>query len=355
MAYERKNIQAMVAYVPGEQIDAPGILKLNTNENPFPPSPAVANALAQCDTGRLRQYPPPTAYFLQEAIAANHGISSDNVIVTNGGDELLRMVIAAFVEENESIAVARPTYILYQVLAAAHGCELVTFELEDDWQLPGNYGDLLNEAGAKLCFLVNPNAPSGTLTSLERVAELAETFQGVLLLDEAYIDFADPDIGYDSVPLLDSFDNVLILRTFSKGYSLAGLRMAYGLGKKSLIGPLMKIKDSYNTDLISQNLALAAIQDQAYAKETWDKVRQQRGLVTDTLRRAGYTIPDSQSNFILATVPGDKSAVAVYEALKEQGILVRYFKNEARLEDKLRITIGSASDNQRLLDALASL
>ncbi len=354
MAYERKNIQAMAAYVPGEQIDAPGILKLNTNENPYPPSPRVREALTCCDVARLRQYPPPTARKLSEAIATLHGLSRENVIVTNGGDELLRMAIATFVETTQSIAVARPTYTLYQVLAAAYGCGMIPFELDDNWQMPDKYGELLNNSGARLAFLVNPHAPSGTLVPVEQIAELASVYKGVLLLDEAYIDFVDPDMAYDSAQLVREHDNLLVLRTFSKGYSLAGLRMAYGLASPSLIGPLMKTKDSYNTDLISQALAQAAIEDQDYARDTWNKVRQERALVTIALRVAGFVVPDSQSNFILATVPPGCEAEATYLALKEQGILVRYFKSEDRLQDKLRITIGTPEDNRRLLDALAT-
>lgn len=352
MAYERKNIEAMTAYVPGEQIETPGIIKLNTNENPYPPSPSVKRALETCEVGRLRQYPPPTAGNLQAAIAEKHGLTSDKVIVTNGGDELLRMAIATFVETSETIAVARPTYTLYQVLANAYGCRMTSFELDQNWGLPANYSRLLNDAGAKLTFLVNPHAPSGTLTSIADISALADEFNGVLLLDEAYIDFVDPELAYQSEQLLQDHDNVLILRTFSKGYSLAGLRMAYGLGSDALIGPLMKTKDSYNTDLISQTLATASIEDQDYARDTWAKVREERLRVTTALRQLNFVVPDSQSNFVLATAPSGKSAETLYLALKEQGILVRYFKNEKRLEDKLRITIGTPEENQRILDAL---
>jgi len=355
MTFERKNIQQMTAYVPGEQIDDPRTLKLNTNENPYPASPRVAQALASCDVSRLRQYPPPTARSLQEAIASKHGVDRSNVIVTNGGDELLRMTIATFVELDENIAVARPTYTLYQVLASAHGCNMISFELNDDWTLPPNYGALLNESGAKLAFIVNPHAPSGTLTPISVIADIAAAYKGVLLLDEAYIDFVDPELAYDSASLVREFDNVIILRTFSKGYSLAGLRMAYGLASPALIGPLMKTKDSYNTDYISQILAKASIEDQEYARQTWQNVREQRARVTAALRQSGFVVPDSQSNFVLATVPPGKSAEDLYLALKNLGILIRYFKQEDRLEDKLRITIGSAEENTRLLDALTTM
>ena len=355
MAYERKNIAAMTAYVPGEQIIAPDILKLNTNENPYPPSPSVAIALTAFDVERVRRYPPPTARNLQDAIASKHGLETGNVIVTNGGDELLRMAIATFVETSDTIAVARPTYTLYQVLADAHGCNMKSFELDADWGLPDNYGKLLNDADARLSFLVNPHAPSGMLTSIKEISVLANTFDGVLLLDEAYIDFVDSNISYQSEQLIKDHDNILILRTFSKGYSLAGLRMAYGLGSKAIIEPLMKTKDSYNTDLISQTLAQAALEDQDYAQDNWNKIRQERQLVTSSLKQAGYNVPDSQSNFILATVPENKSAEDLYRTLKDKNILVRYFNNEKRLEDKLRITIGTPEENRRLLDELLAL
>lgn len=355
MTYERKNISAMTAYVPGEQIDSPGIIKLNTNENPYPPSPEVSKAMAACNVDRLRQYPPPKASTLQNSIAQIHQLDTANVIVTNGGDELLRMAIATFVEPGEKIAIARPTYTLYQVLADAHGAQMVTFELDANWKLPANYADLLNDSGAKLAFLVNPHAPSGTLLSLEEISEVVTHYNGVLLLDEAYIDFVDPDSANGSEQLLQNHDNILILRTFSKGYSLAGLRMGYGLARPSLIEPLMKTKDSYNTDLISQALANAAINDQAYARSTWDKVRDERGRVTAALRDAGFTVPDSQTNFILATVPPGNSAETIYLNLKDKNILVRYFKNEDRLSNMLRITIGTPDENQSLLDELALL
>ncbi len=355
MTYERSNIKAMQGYASGEQPDSADVIKLNTNENPFPPSPAVAAALAAIQVESLRRYPPPTAALLRDKLAACHGVDRDNIIVTNGGDELLRLVIATFVEVHQSIAVAEPSYSLYEVLAKAHGCGMLRFDLEADWSLPADFARQLNDSGAKLCLVVNPHAPSGHLTPVMELRALAAAFKGVLVIDEAYIDFVDPALGHDCLPLIAEFDNVLLLRTFSKGYSLAGLRMAYGLGSRTLVDPMQyKTKDSYNTDYIAQVLAGAAIDSRDYAAETWRHVREARESMAKALAGMGLCSPPSQSNFLLVTVPPSHSAEALYQALKQRGILVRYFKLP-RLDDKLRITIGTTEENQRLLKALQEI
>jgi len=353
--FERKNVQAMQGYVSGEQPDQADVIKLNTNENPYPASPRVAQALASIQVESLRRYPPPTASALRTALAQLHGTNTDNVIVTNGGDELLRLLLATFVAPEECIATAAPSYSLYETLAAAHGCSMKHFPLQEDWHLSPTLADDLNNAGVKLCFIVNPHAPSGVLSSVEQLTTLAAKFKGVLVLDEAYVDFVDPALKHDCIPLIQKFENVIILRTFSKGYSLAGLRMAYGIGAKSLIDPMQyKTKDSYNTDLIAQTLALAAIQDQAYAANTWLKVRTERELMRAELQELGLDSPPSQSNFLLVRIPAPLDAESIYQSLKQAGILVRYFKLP-RLQDRLRITIGTAEENRRLLKALKPL
>ena len=355
MNFERPNIQAMRGYSSGEQPDSADVIKMNTNENPYPPGPAVAKALAGLRVESLRRYPQPTALPLRKALAALHGVSIDNLLVTNGGDELLRLLLATFVETNECIATAAPSYSLYEVLAAAHGCRMRDYPLNADWSLPSDLAVRLNADGIKLCFIVNPHAPSGTLTDVAQLEALARDFRGVLVIDEAYVDFVEPELGYSALPLLNRFDNVLILRTFSKGYSLAGLRMAYGIGPQALIDPMQyKTKDSYNTDFIAQALALAAISDQDYAADTWRKVREQRSSLRSALAALQLVAPPSQSNFLLATVPEPWNAYALYEGLKAAGILVRYFKLPG-LDDKLRITVGTADENQRLLRELSRL
>ena len=355
MNYERDNIRSMQGYVSGEQPERPDVIKLNTNENPYPPGPAVAKALADVRVDSLRRYPPPTALKLRETLAALHGVDSSNLIITNGGDELLRLLLATFVEPGETIATAAPSYSLYDVLAAAHGCHMRYFPLRDDWTISPTLADDLNAAGVKLCFIVNPNAPSGVLNEAAAIEALVSRFKGVLVLDEAYVDFVDPERHYDCVPLIRKYENLVILRTFSKGYSLAGLRMAYGIGARSVIDPMQyKTKDSYNTDFIAQALATAAASDQSYAADTWRRVREERGRLRAELTQLGLASPPSQSNFLLVQVPAPLDAEAIYLGLKQAGILVRYFKL-AGLTDRLRITIGTPEENHRLVQALLPL
>ncbi len=355
MSFERNNIRAMAGYVSGEQPEGADVIKLNTNENPYPPGPAVEAALRAIQVQSLRRYPPPTALQLRQRLARLHTVDADNLLITNGGDELLRLVLATFVDPAECIGVADPSYSLYDVLAAAHGCGLCKYPLLADWSLPHDFAAQLNAAGVKLCFIVNPHAPSGHLTRAAEVEKLAREFRGVLVLDEAYVDFVDPALGHDCIPLTRKLDNLLILRTFSKGYSLAGLRMAYGIAARALVDPMQyKTKDSYNTDFIAQALAGAAIGDQAYAADTWRRVREQRAWLAGDLARLGFTAPSSQSNFLLATAPAARKAGEIYLALKNAGILVRWFKLPG-LEDKLRITVGAPEENRRLIDALTRI
>jgi histidinol-phosphate aminotransferase len=200
---------------------------------------------------------------------------------------------------------------------------------------------------------VNPHAPSGQLTAASQLHEIANSINGVLLIDEAYADFVDPSIGYQSQEFVQQHDNVLVLRTFSKGYSLAGLRLGYLLGDAELIAPILeKTRDSYNVDAISQSLGLAALQDQNYAQSTWQQVREQRQLLVGALNQLGWSSLPSETNFVLTTPPSNGvSAAHIYQQLKDANILVRYF-DHPRLQDKLRISIGTAEQNHRLLECL---
>ncbi len=345
----------MVGYIPGEQPGSQEVIKLNTNENPFPPGPAVARALSAINTDKLRCYPQPTAKDLRASIASHHAVDNENIIITNGGDELLRLAITTFVETDEAVAVAEPTYTLYEVLAQAHGCKFARFHLNADWSLPDNFAQSLNKAAIKLCLLPNPNAPSGTLLSTHELSEIASEFNGLLLIDEAYVDFIDPELDHDCVKLLEKFDNILLLRTFSKGYSLAGLRIAYGLGSNAVISPMQsKTKDSYNTDYIAQKLAQAAIEDQAYANKSWTFVRAQRDLLKDELASLGLKSVPSQSNFLLVDIPEQLNAEKLYQTLKQKNILVRHFKHPGQ-ENFLRISIGTADENRELINALTTI
>jgi histidinol-phosphate aminotransferase len=355
--FTRPMIQSATGYVPGEQIEDTGIIKLNTNENPYPPAPALRQALQSFDLTRLRQYPQPTALTFRDAAASMHGVSPQCILATNGGDELLRLAITTFVDPGEHIGYANPSYSLYPVLAELHGAKVFDVPLDERWHPGADFAQRMNEANAKLVFVVNPHAPSGTLLDVNAIETLARELNGVLVLDEAYVDFVDPALKHNAIPLVKRLDNVLILRSFSKGYSLAGLRFGYGIGSANLIEPMQsKTKDSYNTDVLGQLLATTALSAREYAQGTWGKVRDSRTKLTEDLTARGYSVEPSHANFVLATVPKTPapSAQQLYEGLKARGILVRYF-GLPRLEQRLRITIGTPAENAALLDALDAL
>jgi len=353
MSYERDNIAKMTGYASGEQPDDADTIKLNTNENPWPPSPAVEEALRGLPATALRRYPPPLADGFRDIAAARHRVSRESIIATRGGDELLRLVITTFVDPGQTIAMTDPTYSLYPVLAQIQDCNVVRVPLEEDWSIPEDLAARI--AGAKLTLIVNPHAPSGRLLTVTALRQLATSLDGLLLIDEAYVDFVDPDLAYDSMVLVRELDNVIILRSLSKGYSLAGLRFGYGIGAESLIAPMLhKTRDSYNLDYLSQKLAEAALSDRAHAGGTWEKVRRERSRLAAELHSMGFTVHPSQSNFLLAGVPDGTDAGALYRELKQRGILVRYF-DQPRLADKLRISVGTPAEDDRLIDALMAL
>jgi histidinol-phosphate aminotransferase len=365
MSFERDNIRKMTGYASGEQPEDPKTIKLNTNENPYPASTRVRDVLDQFDVESLRRYPPATSIGFRQAAAELHGVNPENIIATRGGDELLRLVITTFVDPGERIGMSYPTYSLYPVLAQIQDCPTFEVPLNDDWSVPENFAAEMNNAGVKLTFLVNPHAPSGHLVPAEQITQLAQQLDSILLLDEAYIDFTGEKAT--SPALAVASNNVIILRTLSKGYSLAGLRFGYGIGPESLIEPMMtKTRDSYNLDGISQQVAEAALRDQEHARKSWKKVISERTRVQSALAEMGFIVPDSHTNFLLATVPLGKrpaeeerveemdNAETLYKKLKERHILVRYF-NAPRMQDKLRISIGTPEENDRLLNAIREI
>jgi histidinol-phosphate aminotransferase len=355
MAYERESIQRMRGYVPGKQPAAADTIKLNTNENPYPPAPEVMRALLEVPAEALRRYPEPLADGFRDLAAAVHGVTRDHVMAVNGGDELLRLAVTTFVEPGTPIGVLEPSYSLYPVLAEIHGCPLTRVAAGEDFGVPADFAARMNESGVNLAMLVNPHAPSGNLVRAEQIGAIAREMRGVLLVDEAYVDFVDPELEHDLVPLLGEHDNLVLLRTLSKGYSLAGLRFGYALGTPSLIGPMLeKTRDSYNVDAVSQRLAAAALTARAYARDTWEAVRLERTRVQAALIALGLRVHESRSNFLLAHVPVGVEAGAVQAELEAGGVLVRHFKLP-RLEDTLRITIGTQSQNDRLLGDLLRL
>lgn len=360
MPNPRENIQKLSAYTPGEQLDTTIVTKLNTNENPYPPSPSVMDAIRNLPAEKLRVYPPPLAQPFRDAAAQLHGLRPNNIIATNGGDELLRLILTCYCEPSGAtghggIGVTDPTYSLYPVLAAIQDTPVISVDRADDFSLASDTIDQWNQAGCAVGMIVNPHAPTGRFESLDTLRDMADRFNGLLLIDEAYIDFATEDV----VQLVrDQIDKVIILRSLSKGYSLAGLRFGYGIAHADIIAVLDKARDSYNTDALCQAAAVAAITDQAYAKDTWAKVIKQRDRLTAQLRQRGFEVLESQSNFVLATPHNggaDKcSAATLYAELKARNLLVRYF-NAPRLDDKLRITVGTEQQVTMLLNAIDEL
>ncbi|AVY95633.1 histidinol-phosphate transaminase [Microvirgula aerodenitrificans] len=356
MTHERQNVRRAAGYTPGDQPECRVVAKLNTNENPYPPARQVIEALQSVQPDELRRYPHPSARAFRELAASVHGLSPQNVIATNGGDELLRLAISTFVEPGQPIGIVRPSYGLYGVLAEIHDSPTFALPLQDDWSLPPDLGRKMNEAGVALLLICNPHAPSGTLISVPELDRLASEFNGVLLIDEAYVDFVDPALAHNTLPLLSRHENLLMLRTLSKGYSLAGLRFAYGLGAASLLEPMFKTKDSYNVDAIAQRLAVAALEAGDAARASAQRVRSERQRMAQSLAARALPSAPSQTNFLLVSVPEDSrgGARGVFEGLRTQGIFVRYF-DEDRLRDKLRITIGTPAENDALLAALDML
>ncbi len=353
-SFERKNIKVMAGYTPGEQPETASVIKLNTNENPYPPPQSVADVLSQIDVASLRRYPSPTARQFREVAAKLHDVQPENIIATNGGDELLRLLLTTFVEVGAPIGVADPSYSLYPVLAAIHDSPVRRVSLTPDWKLPDDFAEQMNAFGVKLTFIVNPHAPSGQLVPVKQLAEIAQKLDGILVIDEAYVDFIDPDQNYSAIELIKRFDNVVILRTLSKGYSLAGLRFGYGVGPINMIEPMQnKTKDSYNMDAISQKLGMASLLDQTAAELTWKAVRDERSRMVEAFNQLGLTSLPSQANFLLVEIPDDSAGGAemLYQTLKNEGILVRFF-NEKRLKNRLRITVGTPEENSALLRVL---
>ena len=359
MTYERASLRRAAGYTPGKQPRGADAIKLNTNENPYPPSEAVMRALTTVAGESLRKYPPPFADGFREVAARTHGLDVGQIIATNGGDELIRLAITTFVDPGRPIGVLEPSYSLYPVLAEIHGSPLVKVDLAGDWSIPEGAAAPFRAEGTQLVFVVNPHAPSGQLTRVSALREFARSLDCVVVIDEAYVDFVDPALGHDATALVRELDNVLLLRTLSKGYSLAGLRFGYGLGHRDLITPMLtKTRDSYNVDAVAQALATAALEHRDDARATWARVRADRELLRGELAALGLTAPPSESNFLLAAVPrfakGERTAADLCRKLEERGVLVRHFALP-RLDDKLRITVGTPEQNARLVRELSSL
>jgi histidinol-phosphate aminotransferase len=342
-SYFRPHVDAMSGYVPGEQPRDGEFLKLNTNENPYPPSPRVAEAISRAlADGRLRRYPDPVGAAFRESAARLHGVDPSMILVGNGSDDLLTIVTRAFVGPGELVVYPTPSYILYRTLAELQDARRVEIPFSEDWSLdPAQFA----RPEARLAFLANPNSPSGTCLPPSEIARLAERLPCPLIVDEAYGDFAETD----GLGLIADHANVIVTRSFSKGYGLAGLRLGYLIARAEIVAGLEKVKDSYNCDALSLLGGQAALEDRAYLAETRGKVLATRRRLTEALRGLGYRVPGSQANFVWCE--GGPPAREVYESLKARRVLVRLMRYPGR-EDGLRITVGTDTEVDRLLEEL---
>jgi len=346
VGYFRENVEKAKGYEPGFQpSQTDEAIKLNTNENPYPPSPKVLKVLAEITAEQLRRYPDPQGNAFRQAAAEVNGVQPDNIMCCNGGDELLSMAIRAFCDENRPVAYPIPTYSLYPVLANIQNCKAIEIPFDGEFNLPAK----LSATAAALTIVCNPNAPTGTFISVGELASLAYELTGVLLIDEAYVDFAEANC----TSLVKDLDNVIILRSMSKGYSLAGLRFGYAIAQTELIAGLMKVKDSYNVDAVAIALATAAIKDQQYFKENVEKIKENRKELAEQLRLLNFEVPNSSTNFVLAKSKNGKAG-EIYDKLVQRNIYVRYFDLPG-VDDKLRITVGTKEQNQKLLSALQDI
>lgn len=367
----RPIVRKLRAYIPGEQPRIKGLIKLNTNENPHPPSPRVLAAIKAATDGRLRLYPNPTAQPLREALARFHRCNADNIIVGNGSDDLLALATRAFVEPSGArhlksvsrrlesgqspldskcaVQFFEPSYSLYSVLASIHGANLREVRLKEDFDFPDL--DVLQkhrawDSRAALTFVTTPNAPSGRGYSKRQLEAICHRQSGVVVLDEAYVDFA----AENAMDLAMRFPNVLVSRTFSKAYSLCFLRVGYFVGNPVLIRAMDKIRDSYNVNGLGQVAALATLEDLDYYRKNFHAIIATRERLADALERLEFKVCPSQTNFLLAR-PCLGTAEQWLEKLRASKVLVRWF-NASKMRDYLRITVGSDAEIDALILAV---
>lgn len=353
----RPLVRELHPYVYGEQPKIKGLIKLNTNENPFPPSPKVLRATKAAVDGRLRLYPNPTAQPLREKLAKLHKCKPDNIIVGNGSDELLALAVRCFVEPNSKLAKATvqyftPSYSLYPVLADIHGAAKNAVPLKPNFNLPSiaelkKGGDW--NFNAALTLITTPNAPSGCGYKTSELEKLCRAQKGVVVLDEAYVDFADEN----AMKLGLKLPHVLVARTFSKAYSLCFQRVGYFVGNEQLIAALHKIRDSYNVNGLGQIAAEATLDDLKFYRANFKKIIASREWLSRELTLLGFRVFPSQTNFVLV-VPPVFTAKDWLQKLRDQKILVRWFSSPG-VNHYLRITIGTQKEMETLVHAASKI
>lgn len=340
MNYFQPHLESLSGYTPGEQPKLHEIIKLNTNECPYPPSPAVVEAIERTARGCLNRYPDPLAREFSKAVAEVFGVDPDWVVSFNGSDEALMLLVRACCGPNDAIAAPTPSYLLYRVLANIHGCRLIERPFQSNGDLPDDFCD-----GAKIAFTANPNSPTGHCVSPKRLLELAQSAKGLLIVDEAYVDFAEANC----LSSVAACERLVVSRTLSKAYALAGLRFGFVVCQPVVADVLRKMKDSYNCDSISIAAATAAIRDQDWLRENVRKLKATRARLVAALPGFGFRVHPSSANFVWCQT--DEPVQPIYQALKDRGVFIRYLKYPTYGEG-LRISVGTDAEIDRLLEEL---
>ncbi len=345
-SYFRNNIEKMSGYVPGEQPRDGLYIKLNTNENPYAPSPKVLDALKNEINERLRLYPDPISMSARKKVAEIFKTKPERVMIGNGSDDLLTIIIRSFVGEGSKVVYPYPTYLLYNTISKIQNAQECIIDFREDFSIPEEI--LVKDAA--VTFICNPNSPSGTTIPVEDVSEIAEKIDGIIVVDEAYVDFAEDNC----MRLVDKHPNLIILRTLSKSYSLAGMRLGFAVAQEELINGMMKVKDSYNVDRLSMASAVAALEDQETFRKNVSRIKQTRSRLIESLKKLGFFVYPSEANFVMIRCEDACEAKDIYQELKERMILVRYF-DQPRLDDCLRVTVGTNKEIDALLEKLAEV
>lgn len=344
------HIERMNPYVTAKQpTESSGAIKLHLNENPYPPSKEVIKVLKEMDEESLRLYPDGLCEELRNELAQRHQVQPEQILCGNGSSEIITLIFQACINAGSRIAMPDPSFAFYRTAAAVRQAQVVNIPTREDFSIDIN---LLIDSGADVTVLVNPNAPTGRCLPYSEVKRLVHGFSGLVIIDEAYIDFADE--AASAVPLISSCNNVIVVRTFSKSYSLCGVRVGYCFADEEIIGALLKVKTAYNVNWLSQKLALAALCDQNDLAEKTSAIRRNRDILSIKLQAMGFAVIPSQTNFVLCTPPEQMNAKELYERLLEKHIYVRYFE-QPRLEDKLRISIGTRAEIELLCEEIERL
>ncbi|MDH4268009.1 MAG: histidinol-phosphate transaminase [Deltaproteobacteria bacterium] len=346
MSFIRPCIASMKGYVPGFQPDPrENFIKLNSNENPFPPSRKVQEVLRNLAYEDLRLYPDPASLELREQLGSLYGFSASQIICGNGSDDILNIIVRTFAQPGEAIGFYEPAFPLYKVLGIIHGSQIIPISVVEPYERPPE-----PPANARVFFLANPNSPVGFTYAPALLSQIAQKIKGIFVVDEAYAEFAHEN----ALELVRKFENVIVVRTVSKSYSLAGLRLGYAIGNEKLIAEMFKVKDPFNVTSLTQTLVAAALQDQEYFRKNILQIIETRDWISKEAVALGYRIIPSQANFIFPQPPQKGRGVKFYQALFNRKVLTRYYDEEG-LRDGVRMTIGTREEMVATLRVLKEI